>query len=62
MTNDKPTFEVLRAGLDSTMNLMDEKSMDAIAGGWTCNNYCHKSYCPKKYDSSDPDSCGKYKE
>lgn len=63
MTTNKKTLEVLRAGLDSTMNLMDEKSMDAIAGGWTCKkNYCHKSYCPKKYDSSDPDSCDKYKE
>ena len=46
MTNDKPTFEVLRAGLDSTMNLMDEEAMDQIAGGTCkhCDKHCG-AYC-----------------
>lgn len=46
MTNDKPTFEVLRAGLDSSMNLMDEEAMDQIAGGTCkhCNKHCD-AYC-----------------
>lgn len=49
MTNDKPTFEVLRAGLDSTMNLMDEESMDLIAGGAACFIFrCGKHLVPEK--------------
>lgn len=31
MTINKQTLEVLKAGLDDTMNLMDEEAMDLIA-------------------------------
>ena len=41
MTTNKKTLEVLRAGLDDTMNLMDDEAMDRIAGGFVCKDF----YC-----------------
>ena len=49
MTNNQQTLEVLKAGLDDSMNLMDEESMDLIAGGAACFIFrCGKHLVPEK--------------
>lgn len=54
MTINKQTLEVLKAGLDDSMNLMDEEAMDLIAGGQTCDGFCTGTFCAKNYSVPDP--------
>lgn len=50
MSIEKKTLEVLKAGLDDTLNLMDEEAMDFIAGGLCTPSYCSGTYCSGTYD------------
>lgn len=49
MSTEKKTLEVLRASLDDTLNLMDEKSMDLMEGGTCTRTYCVGVHCPEVY-------------
>lgn len=53
MSIEKTSLEVLKAGLDDTMNLMDAEAMDLIEGGG-CNGYCSGTYCQSDYTNDDP--------
>lgn len=55
MTINKKTLEVLKAGLDSTMNLMDEEAMDLIAGGAECFIHTCGTHCGTFTESTEPD-------
>lgn len=45
MSIEKKSLEILKAGLDDTLNLIDEEAMDFIEGGACIMNYCASSYC-----------------
>jgi hypothetical protein len=57
MSIEKATLEVLKAGLDDTMNLMDEEAMDLIEGGG-CTGYCSGTYCQSNYSADDSTTPG----